>query len=246
VESSDVLYVVATFLVAGFVKGFCGLGFAAISIGILATFLDLTIAIPLMAVPSIASSFFVMAEAGHFKQALRNNSVLYIALLPGIAIGIALLVLPERNIAKLVLGVLLLAYGAWGLLKPSFKLSETVSRKLRAPIGFLTGAVCGLTGVAVMPLVPYLLSVGLSPAYFIQSINIAFVMCSTILLVSLGSLGYVSALSWIVAIGAIVPVAIAVKGGVQLRLRTSDKLFRIVVLAMLILLGVNLVASAFA
>jgi uncharacterized membrane protein YfcA len=244
VESTDILFIFLTFLVAGFVKGFCGLGFAAISIGILATFLDLTIAIPLMAVPSIASSIFVMAEAGHFKEALREYSVLYLALLPGIAIGIAFLVIPEVNIAKMVLGLLLLVYGAWGLLRPSMRLPEKVARKLRAPVGFLTGMVSGLTGVAVMPLVPYFLSARLPPTYFIQCINIAFVMSSTILLVSLGSLGYITVLSLAVSIGAIVPVGIAVKGGVKLRQKTSDEKFRIIVLAMLTFLGINLITSA--
>ena len=243
-EENQILIVLAVYLVAGFVKGFAGLGFSAVSIGILASFLDLTIAIPLVAFPSIASSLLVMADAGQFREALGKFSTMYLASLPGLAVGIWLLVAPEGNIAKLVLGILLAVYGIWGLINPTYTLSEAVGRRLRAPTGLLTGVLSGLTGVAVMPVAPYLLSLGIRRDLFVQSLNISFVISSVIVVASLGGLGFISWSTLGIAIGAIPPVALAVKAGVLLRRRVSEQQFRVGVLLVLVGLGVNLIAFA--
>jgi uncharacterized membrane protein YfcA len=118
VEIETLIYIAAVFVITGFVKGFSGLGFSAISIGILATFLDLAVAIPLVLIPSIVSSFQVMIEAGGFTSALREFWPLYIAALPGLAIGIWLLVRPEANIAKSVFGGASSAPRCLGAVKP--------------------------------------------------------------------------------------------------------------------------------
>jgi uncharacterized membrane protein YfcA len=149
VDIETLIYIAAVFVIAGFVKGFSGLGFSAISIGILATFLDLAVAIPLVLIPSIVSSFQVMIEAGGFTSALREFWPLYIAALPGLAIGIWLLVRPEANIAKSVLEGLLLLYAVWGLLNPTVALPPRLRTLLQGPVGFFTGFFSGLAGVAV-------------------------------------------------------------------------------------------------
>lgn len=240
-ETETIIYIAAVYVFAGFIKGFSGLGFSAISIGILATFLDLTVAIPLVAIPSTVSSLLVMVEAGGFTSAVRKFWFLYIAAFPGLAVGIWLLVSLEDDFSKSALGVLLLIYAFWGLLNPSAVLSPGLKVALRGPVGFLTGIFCGLTGVAVMPVSPYLLSLNLAPRMFVQALNIAFVICSSVLIISLGGLGYMSGQIIALSIGAILPVAVAVKCGGMLRRRVSEQQFKIGVLFVLLFLGINLV-----
>jgi uncharacterized membrane protein YfcA len=241
VDTETLIYIGTVFVIAGFVKGFSGLGFSAISIGILATFLDLAVAIPLVVIPSFASSVLVMIEAGGFTSALRKFWPLYIAALPGLAIGIWLLVRPETNIAKSVLGSLLLLYAAWGLLNPTLALSPRLRTVLQGPVGFFTGFFSGLTGVAVMPVSPYLLSLNLPPNLFVQALNISFIISSSVLMLSLGGLGYIGSQSLLLSLGAIIPVALAVKYGSLLRRHVSEKHFRIGVLFVMLFLGANLV-----
>jgi uncharacterized membrane protein YfcA len=240
-DTEILIYIAAVYVIAGFVKGFSGLGFSAISIGILATFLDLAVAIPLVVIPSTASSLLVMIEAGGFKSALRKFWPLYISALPGLAIGIWLLVRPEVNIAKSVLGGLLLLYAIWGLLNPTVALPPRFQTVLQGPIGFFTGLFSGLTGVAVMPVSPFLLSLNLTPNLFVQALNISFVVSSSVLVLSLGGLGYIGSQSILLSLCAIIPVALAVKYGSLLRRHVSEKLFKIVVLFIMLFLGINLV-----
>ncbi|MGI9289964.1 MAG: sulfite exporter TauE/SafE family protein [Gammaproteobacteria bacterium] len=239
---ADLLFYVATvYLFAGFVKGFSGLGFSAISIGILATFLEMTTAIPLVVIPSIASSLLVIVESGSINRAVKTFRAMYLAIFPGLAIGIWLLVGPEGAIAKTVLGILLLIYAVWALFNSSFAIPERLHTRLNAPIGFLTGALSGLTGVSVMPVTPYLLSLNLSPVMFVQTLNIAFVITSSLLVFALGAMGKLNMGILLISVIAILPVALSVKAGVILRRRASDKGFRIAVLLVQMFLGLNLV-----
>jgi len=244
VDFTTLIYVFLSYLIAGFVKGFSGLGFSTVCVGIMASYLELTTAIPLVVIPSIASCLLVMIEAGHFFEACKRFSLMYMATLPGLVCGLWLLIGAEGVSAKAVLGSVLLMYGAWGLLNPNFSLSSRVASALRVPTGLLTGIIHGLTGAAVMPVAPYLLSLGLRNDLFVQAVNISFVMSSLVIIVGLGSAGYVSFLLLGISIAGILPVALAVKLGTQLRKQASDKQFRFCVLVVLIGLGVNLVASA--
>ncbi len=237
-------YIFLSYLAAGFIKGFSGLGFSTVCVGIMASFLELTTAIPLVVVPSIVSCLLVMIEAGHFRQAFKRFLPMYVATLPGLVCGMWLLVGAEGNLAKAALGIVLVLYGIWGLMNPNFTLSTRTASLMRVPTGFLTGTIHGLTGAAVIPVAPYLLSLGLKNELFIQAVNISFVMSSLVIIAGLGSTGYVSISLLGVSIVGILPVAIAVKLGAGLRKKASDKQFRIAVLVVLVGLGISLVASA--
>ena len=60
-------------------------------------------------------------------------------------------------------------------------------------------------------------------------------------MLSLGGLGYIGSQSLLLSLGAIIPVALAVKYGNLLRRHVSEKHFRIGVLFVMLLLGLNLV-----
>jgi hypothetical protein len=52
-----------TFLFATFLKGTAGLGFATTCLGIMASYLDVRLAIPLVVIPSLVANDFVMFDA---------------------------------------------------------------------------------------------------------------------------------------------------------------------------------------
>jgi uncharacterized membrane protein YfcA len=234
-------YIAFCYLLAGFVKGLSGLGFSAVAIGIMATFLDMTTAIPLVVIPSMATCVQVMREAGHFRETVHRFSALYLFTLPGLLLGMWLLVNSDPYLAKLVLGLVLGVYGVWGLFNPSFRLSAGMARQLRLPTGLMTGTIHGLTGVAVMPVTPYLLSLGLVPNVFIQAVNISFLLSSLVLVIGLQRFGY---LGWdvvMVSVAGLLPVMLAVRLGVAARRRLSAAQFRTAILIVLIGLGSNLI-----
>ncbi len=78
----------ASLLFAALVKGVTGLGFSTTAMPLLTLAVGLERALPLVLMPSITSNILVMVDAGHFRASVRRFWPLYVALLPGIALGL--------------------------------------------------------------------------------------------------------------------------------------------------------------
>ncbi|MCY3754925.1 MAG: TSUP family transporter, partial [Alphaproteobacteria bacterium] len=104
--------VAVAFLIAAFVKGATGLGFSTCALPLLALSIGIREALPLVLAPSIASNLLVMRGAGHFRETVRRFWPLCLAVLPGIALGVMLLVWVDPLAAGAVLGAVLAGYAA--------------------------------------------------------------------------------------------------------------------------------------
>lgn len=228
---------------AAFVKGITGLGFSTVCLGLLASVVDLKLAIPLVLVPSLSSNVMVMVEARRFRAALRRFWPMYLAALPALVAGLALLAAVESTSARRVLGVVLFLYGLWAMANPRFSLAPSAERWLSAPVGAMTGFVNGLTGSQVMPVLPYLLSLELNPAVFVQAINISFTASSLVMMAGLAYLGLLDLPLLAVSTLGVLPVAAGIWLGSRVRRRLAEGTFRRVVLLALLGLGANLALS---
>jgi len=232
--------VAAAFLLAAFVKGATGLGFSTCALPLLALSIGIREALPLVLAPSIASNLLVMRGAGHFRETVRRFWPLCLAVLPGIALGVALLVWVDPLIAGAALGLVLVGYAAFALARPPLMLSSGLERPLQWPVGLVNGVVNGLTGSQVMPLLPYLLALQLDPNRFVQAINCVFTFSSLAMAVGLSEAGLLTGPAAAVSVLGLLPVWIGVKLGEALRRRLPAESFRKAVLLLLILLGVVL------
>ena len=127
-----------------------------------------------------------------------------------------------------------------------FRLSQRVARNLQVPVGFTTGIVNGATGSQVMPVLPYLLSLSLSPDRLVQAINISFTASSLVMMAGLAHLGFLDAKILLASCLAIIPVYVGIKLGGALRRKLPEKMFRTAVLVLLILFGINLLRGLIA
>ena len=169
---------IAAAFISAFLKGITGLGFSTICLGLLASVIDLKLAIPAVLVPSLSSNLLVMLEAGQFRATVRRFWPLYLAALPALISGLSLLVSVDSASARRALGAVLFIYGVWALANAEFSLERRAERWLNVPVGLATGFINGLTGSQVMPVLPYLLSLKLDKNVFVQAINISFTLSS--------------------------------------------------------------------
>lgn len=239
-DTVDYLVVLVAYIVASIIKGVTGIGFSTSCLPIMALRLDLKLAIPLVIVPSIVSNVVIMAQAGHFGEVFRRFWVLYVSTVPGLLIGLSILVTVNVDLAKIVLGLVLILYALLALSQRPFTVSEKTERRLKVPVGFLTGFINGLTGSQVMPVLPYLLSLGLDKNTFIQAINISFTLSSVIMLFGMNRAGYLSPHTFLVAVCGAVPLVTVVYFGGKLRDRISHKVYQKLVLIFLLILGIIL------
>ena len=226
--------------VSAFLKGITGLGFSTICLGLLASVVDHKLAVPAVLVPSLSSNLLVMREAGSFRDTLRRFWPLYLAALPALLAGLALLASVDSATSRRVLGGVLSVYGVWALANAEFALPRRVERWLNAPVGVITGFVNGLTGSQVMPVLPYLLSLNLDKNVFVQAINISFTASSLLMMAGLAVLGLLDLPLLGTSALAVLPVAMGIAMGARVRRRLEEATFRKVVLVLLVGLGLNL------
>ncbi len=245
-DGLDYVFILTAYVVAASIKGLTGIGFSTSCLPIMALRLDLKIAIPLVIVPSIVSNVVVMVQAGHFREAVKRFWPLYIASIPGLLIGLTILIAINIDAAKAILGLVLIAYALWALSNKSVSLSVDWERKLKIPAGFCTGFVNGLPGSQVMPALPYFLSLNLGKSVFVQAINISFTLSSLIMLFGMNRLGYLSPNTFLVAVLGLLPVLITVYLAGKLQNSLSGAFHRRLVLTFLLIMGLVLLVRVLA
>jgi uncharacterized membrane protein YfcA len=241
----QIALVVVGFLVAGIVKGATGLGYSTSALPVLTIAVGLHTAMPLVLFPSMASNLTVMAAAGHFGGTLRRFLPLYIALVPGLAFGLALMLWIDQDVAASVLGLVIIAYCGIAIWRPALHLPDGLERPLQIPVGLLNGAVNGLTGSQIMPLVPFMLSLKLHPDRFVQAVNIGFTLSSLVMVFGLSRAGLLTWNTLLVSVAGIAPAMLGSWFGGILRRRLSEAKFRLLVLGVLMVLGAVLVSPLF-
>ena len=169
-QSQPIGPVLLAFFIAAFLKGITGLGFSTICLPILTTFIDLKTSIPLVIVPSLSSNVLVMIQAGQFRTSLKRFWPLYLSAIPGLVIGVFILITVQSTLSRALLGGILILYAVWALRTRVTMLTKRAEVGLAPAVGFVTGLVYGMTGSQVIPIVPFLFSVRLPPDTFVQTI----------------------------------------------------------------------------
>lgn len=228
---------------AGLVKGATGIGYSTTALPIVALGIGLERAMPLVLLPSITSNLSVMLSAGEFRPMFMRFRLLYLALLPGLLTGLYVLSIVHVKDAARVLGFVILIYAIYALNRPALQITSTRSRLLNIPVGYLNGLINGITGSQIMPILPYSLSLGLSPDGIVQFTNIAFTLSSLVMLAGLYRIGFLDATILTMSAAAVVPGLLGVAAGTRLRKRIKPETFRKAVLLLLCAMALLLIVN---
>lgn len=243
-DTQTLICVFLVFFISSFLKGLTGLGFSTICIGLLAIFLDIKIAIPLIFLPSITSNIIVMIQAGRFSEAIRRFWVLILSCLPGILLGAWLLTKSSGKIPTIALGLVMIIYSLLDLQKRTSSISSEKEKHLNPLIGLLSGGINGMTGSQIIPVLPYLLSLKLNRDLFVQTLNCVFSFNTVVLMIFLGKTGYIHQKTLLFSLTGIIPVALGVLVGGSIRKKIPEKIFRQIIMLFLLLLGLILIGKA--
>ena len=175
-----------TFLAAGAVKGISGMGLPTLSIALLGLFMPPATAATLMLLPSLLTNL-AQCLGPHARVLARQLWPLWLGLVLA-TVGSPLPDLGSAGAtARATLGAVLLVYGVWGLVRPVLPQPGRWAQPLGAMAGVLSGCLTAATGVFVMPMVPYLQSLKLEKAEFIQALGLSFMIATVALAVRLGN-----------------------------------------------------------
>jgi hypothetical protein len=243
-HADAVIMAMAGLTLAGFVKGLTGLGYASCALPFLALAFGVEPAMALVVAPAVATCFSLAASAGGWRQTARAFAPLYIAMLPGIAVGVMVLIAVDPVLPTRILGVVMITYGVLSLWRPDLRLSNDGRLLFQIPAGFANGLLTGLTGSQVMPLLPYVLALGLPGTMSVQVINLGVAIASLVLGIGLCIAGVMTPLLTAGTIGAIPLALLGVAIGDRLRRRLPERHIRSAMLVVLIGMGVAIVTRA--
>jgi len=236
--------VLATFALAGFVKGLVGLGFPTITVAVLVTPLGLTPAIAVTIVPAIVTNVAQALVGEHLRTVVRVLwPFLALAFLGGL-VGTSVLAGGDTPALRLLLGILLVSYALTALMAPPLPHPGRWQAVVGPTSGFLAGLVAGMVGSFTLPTVPYLQALGLSRDALIQALGVVFLTLSLTLALGLGGHGLFAG-GWLeLSIIAILPALAGMELGRRLRHRLPEARFRKVFLLAILVLGVHIAGRA--
>lgn len=217
---NSILVIALVFLMAGAIKGISGMGLPTISMAILSLLMLPAKAAMLMVMPSLLTNV-TQCMGKHWRSLIKNHWVMWTML------ALATIFSPYSGLnasgghATLILGLVLVAYGVWGLFKPTLPSLGNQKLSIGGIVGILSGLVTAASGVFVIPMVPYLQSLKLSKDEFIQALGISFTVATIALTISLG---VTNTKDWSANLPEIVMAIIAAFIGMWIGARLRDKL----------------------
>lgn len=234
--TANLVAVAAIFILAGGVKGVLGLGQPTVAMALLGLTMPAQRAAALLVVPSLITNVWQAFGGGHTRETLRRFWPLLLTIGLGTWAGFAIFGTRLGGRATAVLGAVLVGYGIYGLVARPLSIRPASERWVAPVVGLLTGVLNAATGVSVMPLVPYLQSLGLPREYMVQTLGLTFLASTMALGAGLG----LSAGMQLSAFDLTLPLAASLVGmaaGTALRKRLAGPTFRRVFFASLVVLG---------
>jgi uncharacterized membrane protein YfcA len=167
------LYACAALALAGFVKGFIGLGMPTTATGLLTILMTPAQAAALLVAPNVATNVWQAFAGKRLRPLLRRFWPMLAGIAAGSAPGAGILAHDTSGLATTALGVLLCLYAVFSLLSPQFRVPPRAEWWLAPLVGAATGWLTVLTGVFVIPLGPYLNALSLEPDELVQALGLS-------------------------------------------------------------------------
>jgi hypothetical protein len=171
-QASIIAAMVCSLIVAGLLKGIIGVGMPVVALPLLSLFIDVKSAAMLLSMPLILSNLPQALEGGKTGRCLMQLIPVLLGMIPGLFLGVRVLLALDANVAKIVAGLVLMGVGGVTLLAPKLQLQS----RLVVPTGVTFGFVGGiLGGVAAMPgplVFIFLLAEGLSGKAFTKEASL--------------------------------------------------------------------------
>ena len=227
------LYLLAVFMLAGFVKGVTGMGLPTVSMGLLGVVMPLPVAAALLVIPSFVTNVLQLFTGASVWRILRRLWPMML----GTVVGASLLISISPVWSSLGLGGALIVYAIYALVSPELTISSASEKWLSPLVGGMTGLIAGATGVFVMPAVPFLQSLAWSKEELVQALGLSFTVSTIALAIGLYQHHALPMQSFSLSLLSLVPALMGMWCGQKVRARIGAKRFRRCFLLFLLVLG---------
>lgn len=238
------ILVLATFLIAGTVKGVIGLGLPTVSLALLTVAIDLPTAMALLLVPSFVTNLWQALVGGNTRLILQRLWPFLLLATVTIWIGASALTRVNLSLLSALLGALLVAYAGANLAGLRLTISLRQERWTGPLVGIVNGVLTGMTGSFVVPGVMFLQAIGLAREVLIQAMGMLFALSTLGLAIALQHNALLTAEHGVLSITALLPAILGMVFGRWIRQRISEQLFRKLFFVSLLVLGTYIILNA--
>jgi uncharacterized membrane protein YfcA len=219
--------VVAVAFVAAFTQSLAGFGTALIAMPILAPLLTIRVAAPLMTLVSVLMQVVLLVR---YRSHIRLKEIwpLAAASLVGVPVGIYGLSHLDERIMRTILGAVIMAYAAYGLLAP--QMPRLTSRRWAFPFGFAAGLLGGAYNTDGPPVVVYGSCRGWEPAAFKCHLQGFFMFDGLLIIAGRALAGEFTGEVWWLYLWTLPAIALGAWAGLSFDRRISPARFRKIML----------------
>ncbi|WP_290688974.1 MULTISPECIES: sulfite exporter TauE/SafE family protein [unclassified Haematobacter] len=233
-----------TFLAAGFVKGVSGMGLPTVAMGVLGTLIPPVAAAGLLIVPSFVTNVLQFFSGPQPRRTALRFWPMMLAITVGTVAALPLMVRADPRLASALLGVALLGYAVFTLFAAPRTIPARAERAASPAVGLVTGVITGVTGVFVIPAVPYLQALGLRKDELVQALGLSFTVSTLAMAAGLAGYGAFETAGMLHSCLLVVPALAGMWLGQRFRERISQKAFRRGFLIVLAILGLQMIGKA--
>jgi uncharacterized protein len=244
-QAGIIAAVVCSLIVAGLLKGTIGVGMPVVALPLLSLFIDVKSAAMLLSMPLIFSNLPQALEGGKTGRCLMQLMPVILGMIPGLFLGVRVLLALDANVAKIVAGLVLMGVGGLTLLAPKLQLQSRLVLPTGITFGFFGGI---LGGIAAMPgplVFIFMLAKGLRGKAFTKEASLYLVVSAGLLAILLTASRQFSWLDVAVSTAAMLPVMLGMQLGQHMRDKIAAETFRRLVLIAVIAAGAELLRHGF-
>lgn len=232
-----VTLVVATFLLAGLVKGVVGMGLPPVAIGLMALAMPPAQAAALVLVPAFVTNIWQMAAGRKFIVIVRRLWPLQACICIGVWLCRDVMTTQTSKLPELLLGLMLMLYAVYGAIAPTPRLSARYEPYVAPVVGLLTGAIVAATGLMQIPLFPYLQAINLEKEELLQALGLSFFISALALGTALANANILRTETALMSLFALLPAAAGMALGRYYVSRISAAAFKRWFLIAMFLIG---------
>jgi uncharacterized protein len=245
-EPASIMAAVAcSLIVAGFLKGIIGVGMPIVALPLLSLFIDIKSAAMLLSMPLIVSNLPQALEGGKTGQCLMQLTPVLLGMVPGLFLGVRILLALDANVAKIIAGLVLIGVAGVTLLALRLQLPSRLVVPAGITFGFFVGILGGIAAMAGPLVFIFLLAKGLHGKAFTKEASLYLVVSAGLLAIFLTASRQFSWLDVLVSTAAMLPVALGMYAGQHLRDRIAPETFKKLVLIAVVAAGIDLLRHCF-
>jgi uncharacterized membrane protein YfcA len=237
------LLVAASFLTAGMVKGVIGLGLPTVSVALLSTAMAPAQSAALLIIPSMVTNVWQLAVGGRLGGLMRRLWPMLLSICVGTWAASWWLGGLNISWAGHALGAALLIYAAVGMSAVRIRVPPSAQTWVAPLAGAASGAISAVTGVFVIPAVPYLQALEMERDELVQAMGLVFTASTVALAGGLIESGHLGGREAGASLLALVPALAGMMLGQWLRYRVSPPVFRRIFFLGVAALGVELLVA---